>query len=304
MLHDKHTYYFEKYLRNEMSREEKKAFEKKLYADIDFKNDFDKYAANHDAIIKQELEEYYNEEIIPNKPKNYTWIWVMISIFGIVLIIDYYANIKYIEKQKENQTYKEVLVDRFRNAFIDPIKKISAKITQNKVLIDTTISTIRADESYYEIDSIINEKIDSSLIENKIQNQFQQYLNGKNIDENEKDVFLNDSLIWVYELEKFKDKYNSINRSTDSTLTDSMVTKLTLQSLSKLNQINKPLFVEFWFSIIGFNGYQFNGKKLIIYGINKPFEVFILKRNSSYILHSTWGETAIQADNHLHKFED
>jgi hypothetical protein len=181
-----------------MSREEKKAFEKKLYADIDFKNDFDKYAANHDAILKQELEEYYNEEIIPNKPKNYTWIWVMISIFGIVLIIDYYANIKYIEKQKENQTYKEVLVDRFTNAFIDPIKKISAKITQNKVLIDTTISTIRADESYYEIDSINNEKIDSSLIENKIQNQFQQYLNGKNIDENVKDVFLNDSLIWVY----------------------------------------------------------------------------------------------------------
>jgi hypothetical protein len=287
-----------------MSREEKKAFEKKLYADIDFKNDFDKYAANHDAILKQELEEYYNEEIIPNKPKNYTWIWVMISIFGIVLIIDYYANIKYIEKQKENQTYKEVLVDRFTNAFIDPIKKISAKITQNKVLIDTTISTIRADESYYEIDSINNEKIDSSLIENKIQNQFQQYLNGKNIDENVKDVFLNDSLIWVYELEKFKDKYNSINHSTDSTLTDSMVTKLTLQSLSKLNQINKPLFVEFWFSVIGFNGYQFNGKKLIIYGINKPFEVFILKRNNSFILHSTWGETALQADNQLHKFED
>jgi len=304
MLHDKHTYYFEKYLRNEMSREEKKAFEKKLYADIDFKNDFDKYAANHDAILKQELEEYYNEEIIPNKPKNYTWIWVMISIFGIVLIIDYYANIKYIEKQKENQTYKEVLVDRFTNAFIDPIKKISAKITQNKVLIDTTISTIRADESYYEIDSINNEKIDSSLIENKIQNQFQQYLNGKNIDENVKDVFLNDSLIWVYELEKFKDKYNSINHSTDSTLTDSMVTKLTLQSLSKLNQINKPLFVEFWFSIVGFNGYQFNGKKLILYGINKPFDVFILKRNNSFILHSTWGETALQADNQLHKFED
>ena len=304
MLHDKHTYYFEKYLRNEMSREEKKAFEKKLYADIDFKNDFDKYAANHDAILKQELEEYYNEEIIPNKPKNYTWIWVMISIFGIVLIIDYYANIKYIEKQKENQTYKEVLVDRFTNAFIDPIKKISAKITQNKVLIDTTISTISADESYYEIDSINNAKIDSSLIENKIQNQFQQYLNGKNIDENVKDVFLNDSLIWVYELEKFKDKYNSINHSTDSTLTDSMVTKLTLQSLSKLNQINKPLFVEFWFSVIGFNGYQFNGKKLILYGINKPFDVFILKRNNSFILHSTWGETALQADNQLHKFED
>jgi hypothetical protein len=83
-----------------------------------------------------------------------------------------------------------------------------------------------------------------------------------------------------------------------------MVTKLTLQSLSKLNQINKPLFVEFWFSVIGFNGYQFNGKKLILYGINKPFDVFILKRNNSFILHSTWGETALQADNQLHKFED
>ena len=35
MQHDKHTYYFEKYLRKEMSREEKEAFELKLNNDID-----------------------------------------------------------------------------------------------------------------------------------------------------------------------------------------------------------------------------------------------------------------------------
>lgn len=300
MHHDKHTYYFEKYLRKEMSREEKQAFEKKLYADIDFKNDFEKYCNNHDEIIKQELDEYFNEEIIPNKPKNYTWIWVLISILGIVLIIDYYANKKYSEKQKENQTYKQVLVDRLSNAFIEPLKTISSKIIRKKTITDTSTYYLKADENYLIEDSIFKENIDSTQIENSISNQFQKLVNENIL----KDVFLNDSLLWVYELEKFKEKYKSINNSTDSALTDSTLTKLTLQALLKQSHTKKPLFVEFWISVVGFNGYQFNGKKLVVYGINHPFDVFILKRNNTFILHSIWGETALQTDNQLHKFED
>ncbi len=307
MQHDKHTYYFEKYLRKEMSREEKEAFELKLKNEIDFKSDFNKYALNHDKIIKAELAEYYDKEIIPNKPKNYAWVWVLFSVLGLVLIIDYYANQKYNEEQKANQTYKEAFVSRFKSAFVEPFKKITFKYKNKSTNNQQT--TISADENggdvYDEIaDSANIELIDSSLIEEKIIQQFQQLMNDKNAFSNIKDIFLIDSLMSVIELEKFKEKYNLIKTSTDSILDDSIVTKLAFQSLVKQNGNIKPLFVEFWQSLVGFSGYQFTGKKLIIYGIQKPFDVFILKQNTNYILHTKWGETALEPDNLLHKFEN
>jgi len=305
MQHDKHTYYFEKYLRKEMSRTERDAFEKKLNADEAFKADFDKYALNHDSILKEELEEYYNEEIIPTKPKNYSWLLVLFSVLGLVLLIDYYANQKYANELKQNQTYKEEIVDRFNNAFVEPFKKISFK--KGIKSLDTVYKqlTFSAD-SQDDKDSLPENqnKIDSSLIEEKIIDQFQQLMREKNIESNVKDIFLTDSLMVVIDLEKFKEKFKVITNSTDSALSDSLTTRLSLQSLTKQNNTNKPLFVEFWQSLVGFNGYQFTGKKLVIYGVWKPYDIFILKQNNLFILHSKLGETPLQADNQLHKFED
>jgi len=307
MQHDKHTYYFEKYLRKEMSRHEKEAFELKLLNDTEFKSNFDTYAINHEEITKQELAEYNYESIIPDKPKNYSWLWVLFSVLGLVLIFDYYANQKYNEEQKVNQTYKEAFVNRFNNAFVEPFKKITFK---ENIKSNNQQATIRADENSEEenevlADTLKTEMVDSSLIEEKIIDQFQQLMKEKNALVNIKDVFLNDSLMTVIELEKFKEKYKTIFHSTDSILNDSIVTKLAFQSLAKLNNNNnKPIFVEFWQSLVGFNGYQFTGKKLIIYGIAKPFDVFILKQNNNFILHTKWGETALEPDNLLHKFEN
>lgn len=303
MQHDKHTYYFEKYLRKEMSRNERDAFEKKLSTDEAFKADFDKYALNHDSILKEELEEYYNEEIIPDKPKNYSWFLVLISFLGLVLIIDFYANQKYADEQKQNQTYKEEIVTRFKNAFVEPFKQISFKKSAKQ--LDTIYKQLTFSSEEEENDTtIVQTPIDSSLIEEKIIDQFQQLMREKNLESNVKDVFLDDSLMTVVDLEKFKEKFKIITNSTDSAFSDSLVTRLTLQALIKQNNTNKPLFVEFWQSLVGFNGYQFTGKKLVLYGIRKPFDIFILKQNNLFVLHSKWGETALQADNQLHKFED
>ena len=303
MQHDKHTYYFEKYLRNEMSQEEKEAFELKLNNEIDFKSNFTKYALNHDKIIKAELAEYYDKEIIPDKPKNYAWVWVLFSVLGLVLIIDYYANQKYNEDQKANQSYKEAFVSRFKSAFVEPFKKITFKDKNKHTSIQQT--TISANENSGDIyDSTKLELIDSSLIQAKIIQQYQQLMNDRNEFSNNKDIFLNDSLMSVIELEKFKEKYRLIKSSTDSILDDSIVTKLAFQSLVKQNGNMKPLFVEFWQSLVGFSGYQFSGKKLIIYGIQKPFDVFILKQNTNFILHTKWGEAALEPDNLLHKLEN
>lgn len=304
MQHDKHTYYFEKYLRKEMSRIERDAFEKKLSTDEAFKADFDKYALNHDSILKEELDEYYNEEIIPNKPKNYSWLLVLVSLFGLALLIDFYANQKYAEAQKQNQTYKEEIVTRFKNAFVEPFKKIS--FNKSVKQLDTIYKqlTFSSDEAEENDTTAVQTPIDSSLIEEKIIDQFQQLMRDKNMQNNVKDVFLNDSLMAVVDLEKFKENSKIITNSIDSTFSDSLIVRLTLQALIKQNNGNKPLFIEFWQSLVGFNGYQFTGKKLVLYGVNKPFDIFILKQNTLFVLHSKWGETALQADNQLHKFED
>jgi hypothetical protein len=286
-----------------MSQEEKEAFELKLNNEIDFKSNFTKYALNHDKIIKAELAEYYDKEIIPDKPKNYAWVWVLFSVLGLVLIIDYYANQKYNEDQKANQSYKEAFVSRFKSAFVEPFKKITFKDKNKHTSIQQT--TISANENSGDIyDFTKLELIDSSLIQAKIIQQYQQLMNDRNEFSNNKDIFLNDSLMSVIELEKFKEKYRLIKSSTDSILDDSIVTKLAFQSLVKQNGNMKPLFVEFWQSLVGFSGYQFSGKKLIIYGIQKPFDVFILKQNTNFILHTKWGEAALEPDNLLHKLEN
>jgi len=305
MQHDKHTYYFEKYLRKEMSRMEKEAFDKKLNTDEAFKVDFDKYALNHDSILKEELAEYYNEEIIPNKPKKYSWLLVLASVFGLVLIIDFYANQKFAEVQKQNQTYKEEIVNRLNSAFVEPFKKINFK--NGVKSLDTIYKqlTFSSDNSQAS-DSSLKTRIlvDSALIEEIIINQFQQLMRNKNLESMVKDIFIADSLMVVIDLEKFKEKFQIITNSVDSAFSDSLINKLSLHALLKQNNVNKPLFVEFWQSLVGFSGYQFTGKKLVLYGFKKPFELFILKQNSLFILHSKWGETALQADNQLHKFED
>lgn len=311
--HDKHTYYFEKYLRNEMLGDEKRAFENRLREDADFKSHFDTYAFNHDEIIKQELEEYYNEEIIPDKPqKSYSWILVSLSILGIVLLADFYANRKYYEEQQATKTYKQVLVDRIKGAIVYPFNffmpkdKSKEKTSSPVTTVSSSNETFTPDEGL--IDTLENTKIDSSKIEDIIEEQFSEITSNNGNAAVAKDYLLVDSLMYVFELEKFKDKFRVILQSTDSTLADSTITRLTLQSLNK-NELNvksgnKPLFVEFWYSIVGFKGYYFNGKKLVVYGIDKPFNAFILKQNNLYVLHSDWGETALQADNQLHRFEN
>ncbi len=304
--HDKHTYYFEKYLRNEMLGEEKVFFEEKLATDEKFKAQFNAYAFNHEEIMKQELEEYYNEEIIPDKPKkSYSWFLLSLSVLGIVLIADYYANQKYYEEQQKNQSYKQVLVDRIKGAIIYPFKFFIPKErnkSMNEVKQESNDDVIQAQT--IDADSVESSIIDSTQIEQTIDGQLEDIVIDNRIANSTKDYLLNDSLMLVFELEKFKEKFKIILQSTDSAINDSLVNRLTLQSLSKQNIYSKPLYVEFWYSIIGFKGYQFNGKKLLLFGIEKPFDVFLLRQNNQIILHSSWGETALVADNELYKLED
>jgi hypothetical protein len=60
----------------------------------------------------------------------------------------------------------------------------------------------------------------------------------------------------------------ALSIETDSVLSDSAIFVLTQKSiLRRFNPKSKPLFVEFWMSPVNFVGYKYNGRKIILYGL-------------------------------------
>jgi hypothetical protein len=51
--HDKHQYYFEKYLRGEMPHDEREAFDEKLAADAALRMAFEYYKLNRQQLLEQ-----------------------------------------------------------------------------------------------------------------------------------------------------------------------------------------------------------------------------------------------------------
>lgn len=295
-VHDKHSYFFEKYLRKEMDVEESDAFEEKLNTDIDFKNDFENYILHRDEIVKIELEEY-QKEIIPEKPSKayYSWILVALSLLSLVLLLDYYASKNYDKKQPEEKSYTQKIINRINNAIIKPFtfkKDSNEKQKDNKLQVQKT-------QENEENELLIDEKIinaDSIALLETGENDWIK------VSPAEADEMLFDTIIHAVDLEKFKEKLRLISTVTDSTLDDSILTKISIRSAAKTKgqQNIKPIYVEFWKSILDYSGYKFNGKKLLIYGIEKPFEIYLLKQENTIILRSVKGENALLNDNEFH----
>src|ERR1043166_1477581 len=92
--HDRHQYFFEKYLRNEMGQAERLAFESKLALDSVLKSDLYFYRLHRKEILEQELAEY-DEPILPIKKRNISWIYLIVSVVGIVFVADYFITERY-----------------------------------------------------------------------------------------------------------------------------------------------------------------------------------------------------------------
>ncbi|MFY8022006.1 MAG: hypothetical protein ACOVP1_12440, partial [Bacteroidia bacterium] len=92
---EKYQYFFEKYIRQALNPDDKEAFEKRLIEDAEFALEFERYKNNREVILKRELDEYEQPIISTDAPKNWGWVYLIISILGFVLILDYYINTNY-----------------------------------------------------------------------------------------------------------------------------------------------------------------------------------------------------------------
>jgi len=303
--HDKHQYFFEKYLRGDMPAEEKQAFEMRLQTDKSLYNAFEYYKQNREEILKEELKEY-NEPILnaPKKPEKWGWLYLIISIFGLVLVVDYFIAISY--NPSKNRTKRKALIERI-NVFKSEPKAQVVKLNELKKEQGEEILKIKTDEETYEaeLDELQHEKDSTTMLLDNIDKQFESYLKVTSNNQMEGDYLLFDSIFTVVDEVKLKNRINTLNQNTDSLLADSVIYFLSLKAiLRRPDKDTKLVFAEFWHSPVNFKGYRFSGKKIQIYGV--PFStLFYFTYNTTddkYYLHNGTQRYEIVKDNFFHKF--
>lgn len=288
--HEKHQYYYEKYLRNEMSDMERHTFEEKMSEDESFRRSFNHYKSNRKEFLAELLEE--DDLEAKRRWGLNSWLYLIISVTGIALAMYYYSSkndaiqASNIKTDNSWQIFKRIPFLREKTEFNkqEPSKNIKTP-SDTKLPITELVDTAEL----------------NGYIEPAIGYDKEETAEDVGI---ESDIMTLDSFITAYEKSYFELRLKAIKEETDSIIVDSMMHRLAIKSASRNAQQSKPItvYVEFWRSPVNFKGYKFNGKKLVIYGIASPNEVYLLHNEDEFILHSHKYEFTLTPDNNFHKF--
>ncbi len=288
--HDKHQYFFEKFLRNEMKPEEAKLFKQRLDNDMAFHEDFEFYLRNRKAILEDGLAEYDEPELLIKKPERWGWLYAIISLLCIVLIVDYFFSVRYSEKLNSGKQ-RTTLIERF-NIF----KGKKAKT----IALD---SLLKADSSLIQLKNSTNTVTDTTKSTPSIGSEIMPYLED---DQSPiiGDYFVSDTLFGVIEKEDIDSKLGKLRVQTDSLFADSLLEILAIKEILKSEiPLKRQLLVEYWDSELHFRGYIFDGKKLLLYDMDKlPGLVLTFdSQNKVYHLYINFMEYHLFDDGKLHK---
>lgn len=254
--HDKHLYHFEKYLRNEMTEDERLTFDEKLSADPELKQSFAYYKAHREKLLKELVAEH--EETRKDNRFN-RLLFALISLTGIALAFNYYIYRHTANQSTENAPPKNIFVRYipFLNWGNRSEKSDSVKTTRAKDSLSIQPILITPEP---EIEKI--ETIEPSL---------------RDDERSMTDIFLNDTFISIYDKPFIEQLLAWKQYRTDSAAGDSVA--VVAQPLKPKGK-NPQLFVEFWQSPVGYTGYLFTGKKLILYGVEIPSDIYLYKENN------------------------
>ncbi len=272
--HDKHLYFFEKYLRGEMKGEELASFEKKLAENEKFNSDFNYYQSNRNEIVEEELAEYDTPELLKAKPQKWGWVIAVISLLSLILIVDYYFSASY-SGNLSSKNPRRPIIEKI-NIFKRSPKAKEGMSGQKDIseILEAELSPPMSAEDTLQY----NLQTDADFV---------QYVeaNGTAV---QGDYFISDSTFKVLGNAAILERTNLLRIQTDSLLEDSALHLAAIKSFHKtLAQIQESLLVEFWGSPIHFRGYFFDGKKLLIYGFDPNTQVYLIyneKGNNYHIL--------------------
>ncbi|MBU3663751.1 MAG: hypothetical protein FGM41_11230 [Bacteroidetes bacterium] len=288
--HDKHQYYFEKFLRNEMKEEELAAFRLRLLEDEAFRTDFDYYTANRKSILDEELLEYDEPEILLRKPQKWGWVYAILSVLCLVLIVDYFLTARYSES---------VQAEKKRKPFIERFNVFKTKEVDNLVIEKPEEKPKTKQKlELVETDTMVGSGIFDKEIEPYLESD-RMGVKG--------DYFVSDSLFYVFEKADITKKVEELKTQTENIWGDSALELMLLKSAFKtLGLPKRQLLVEFWDSPLHFRGYLFNGKKLVLYDLEYADELVLVFDEQAKVYHLYFGdhEYHLFADEHIHQLAE
>lgn len=252
--HDKHQYYFEKYLRQEMSQEEVRAFESKLQEDAPLRLAFEYYRLNRSELLKDLIEEH---KLKRRDNRLNQLFFLLISLTGIALVFNYYM---YRKNGTSDQTKEQSVLVKYI-PFLNWENRSDKKTNRSEVHSAETDSTAESalEEPPAPLEPSVNgdERLAS-------------------------DQFIRDTFIMVVdELAATRILH------PDSVLADS-TDKLIPPMVKSRPQ---KLLVEFWESPLQYKGYLFANQKLVIYGMSPEIPLVIFKNGEE--LKAAWPEKTI-----------
>ena len=289
---EKYQYIFEKYLRNELGETELELLEEKLGTDTEFKSAFEYYKSHRAEILKRELEEYEEPILSAPKSKSINWLYLLVSIIGLVLVIDYYAS----DKQDNPLEHPKNFINKSIGFF--KFNKKSNKSEKNTKLKNEQIESVS--KALGDSSLIAESKgIDSNEVISAIaqaENQIQEI----------EELFQSDSLFECYQLNTWRAILESISYETDSILSDSLIVKKSTQLLVKKKQNKLPtIMVEYWQGANPTSAYKFDGNKISLYGISPSANFYILNNENplNYYILSKQQLFPLINDNHIHSIQ-
>lgn len=292
---EKYQYIFEKYLREELGQTELELFEEKLNQDLEFKKDFEQYKAHRAEILKRELEEYEEPIISSQTPQKMNWLYLLVSVLGIVLVVDYAIH----SKDEDALHRPKNIISRSIGLFKSNKKQIE---TNKSIQTETGIPYNEPSNLNPVSDSITNEQLkvlDSTGLAN-------QPISTNESIQLEEEVFIADSVMDCFRYAAWQDLLEFVSYEVDSVLSDSLMMERATELISKKKQ-NKlqSITVEYWETANHFKGYEFYGNKLILYGFPTSTAFYLLfdeVKSAHYMIQQNHFFNLVP-NNHLHRIK-
>lgn len=273
-----HQYYFERYLREKLSAEEKTEFELRLANDKELQLALETYKTNRKQFLKEIVLEQNNK---PVKTPIINFIYLTITIIGIVLTLNFYF---------ENKTLKE---ERKRD------KNLITRLIEYIPFIDK-----KAPEEQGKNSSKASTK------KGQVLNKDEQALNGTDeglLDEEaliENPTLILDS-VWVPVTRSYlNERLNYFLKEVDSTLTAQEILAMIYRNSAKGEHRfkNKPIGIKLWKTSEN-DSYVYDGHLLNLYLNDVALPITIVNDEGELVWLGTNAETILIADNESHLFE-
>jgi hypothetical protein len=271
--HDIHQFYFERYLRNKLSVEEKENLEKRLSEDTALQEAFHVYKQNRRQLVKELIREHDKG---PGKSRISSFVYLVITIAGLILALNFYL---------ENRA---LLAERKRD------KNLITRLLENIPFVGKKNKTEEVKKQ-----DIPGRPAGTSTARNRAR---QEPVGA--VMANISDTLLHDTVLVPVSRKYIEQRAAYYRTEVDTSLSKQEILNLIYRNNHKYADKHKttPIGVEFRRDAAGRSGYMFDGNKLVMFGIKAPYQLFLVKDENELVWLQADTVVIFVADNTFHTY--